>query len=213
MIILQPVLEILATDGFDLWPVADPGGYDLLPLSGALSPDQVGTAVMRLADCNDAEPGRRERAQGPVDPLGHFLHGLLTSGTLWAPGGLRATDTATGVVLSPGCCNGLDERHDWREVIDGEGWADFGHSPSPLAERIGDVVRLTVDTEQPNSPTIEVPLADLPSLLADAERDLAAFLRLATTWSAVHIPDFAAPVCAALGRALAMPAPVVAPNQ
>ncbi|MET9955824.1 hypothetical protein ABZ135_30340 [Streptomyces sp. NPDC006339] len=204
MILIEPVLEICATDGFDLWPVADPGGYALLPLSGRLSPDQVGAAVMRLADCNGVHT-EQERPQSPADRLGHFLHGLLTLDSLHAPGGLRVTDTATGAVLSPGCCNGLEERQDWRQVIDGAGWALFGHSPSPLAERLGDVVRLTADTEQPESPTLEVPLTDLPGLLADAERDLAAFLRLAAAWSSLQLPTYATPLTTALARALAVP--------
>ncbi|MEV5242382.1 hypothetical protein AB0K89_25260 [Streptomyces cinnamoneus] len=212
MIVLQPVLETCATDGFDLWPVAEFGAYDFLPLSGALSPAEVGTAVMRIAECNNVDLEVAGRPQWPTDPLGNFLHGLLTMDNLFAAGGLRVTDTATGIALSPGCCNGLDERRDWLEVIDGDGWASFGHDPSPLAERIGDVVRLTIDAEQQDSPVIELPITDLRRLLADAERDLAAFLHLAIGWTALHSPDYADPVCAALARALDLPAPAVPPR-
>ncbi|WP_406416109.1 hypothetical protein OH809_40235 [Streptomyces sp. NBC_00873] len=60
---------------------------------------------------------------------------------LFASGGLQITDTATGTTLLPGCCNELDERRHWLEVVDGNGWASFGHDPSPLAERHGEVVR------------------------------------------------------------------------
>ncbi|MEU7111003.1 hypothetical protein [Streptomyces sp. NPDC046182] len=208
MIVLEPVLEISATDGFGLWPVAACGAYEFMALSGALSAAEVGTAVMRIVECNDVEPevGGPPR---PADPLGGFLHGLLTMDTLFAAGGLRVTDTATGVVLVPGCCNGLDERRDWLDVLDGDGWASFGHDPSPLAERVGDVVRLTVDTERPESPVIELPVPDLRRLLADAERDLTDFLHLATAWATAHLPGLAAPVCAALARALDLPAPAL----
>ncbi|MFE0699089.1 hypothetical protein [Streptomyces sp. NPDC058872] len=209
MIVLQPVLETCATDGFDLWPVAECGAYDFLALGGALSPAEVGTAVMCIAECNNVDLEGEGRPQRPTDPLGNFLHGLLTMDNLFAAGGLRVTDTATGIALSPGCCSGLDERRDWLAVIDGDGWASFGHDPSPLAERMGDVVRLTIDAEQQDSPVIELPIIDLRRLLADAERDLAAFHRLAIGWAALHLPDHADPVCAALARALDLPAPAV----
>lgn len=213
VIVLQPVLETCATDGFALWPVAEPGACGFLPLSGALSAAEVGTAVMRIAECNSVDLEGDGRPQRSADPLGHFLRGLLTLDELFVAGGLRVTDTTTGVVLSPGCCNGLDERGDWLEVIDGAGRASFGHDPSPFAERAGDVVRLTVDAEQQGSPVIELPLTDLRGLIADAERDLIAFLHLAAEWAALHLRDYAEPVRTALARALDLPAPVLPPRR
>ncbi|MCT9080933.1 hypothetical protein [Streptomyces fulvoviolaceus] len=213
MIVLQPVLEIHASDGFTLWPVAESGPYGYLPLSGRLDPAEVGTAVMRIAECNNIDPEDDGRPPRPTDPLGGFLHGLLTMDDLFASGGLRIADTATGTTLLPGCCNGLDERRDWLEAIDGKGWASFGHDPSPLAERHGEVVRLTVDAEHDDSPVIELPVTDLRRLLADAERDLIDFLQLAAAWAALHLPDHATPVTSALGRALDLPTPVAPPNR
>lgn len=208
VIVIQPVLEIHASDGFTLWPVAASRPYGVLPLSGALDPAEVGTAVMRIADCNNIDPEDDDRPPRPADPLGGFLHGLLTMDDLLASGGLRITDTATGIALLPGCCNGLEEWRDWFEVVDGDGWASFGHDPSPLAERHGGAVRLTVDAEHDNSPLIELPVTDLRRLLADAERDMVDFLRLAAAWAARHLPDHATAVTSALGRALDLPAPV-----
>lgn len=203
---LQPVLEVHMPTGFGLWPVTvtEPDGF--LPLSGALTPAEVGTAVMRIADYNEAEPDADDDRPRPLDPLRSFLHGLLTMDELLAPGGLRVTDTVTGVALTPGCCNGLEERGDWLDVLDGDGWASFGHDPSPLAARLGDAVRLTVDADREDSPVIELPTAELRRLLARAERDLADFLGLASVWSARQLPEHAAGVTAALARALALPA-------
>ncbi|MEU1783555.1 hypothetical protein ABZ545_29295 [Streptomyces abikoensis] len=192
-------------DGFALWPVAEFEPYGFLPLSGALGPADLGTAIMRIADCNNTETDD-DRPPRPADPLGSFLHGLLTTHDLFAPGGLRVTDTTTGTTLLPGCCNGLEEWRDWLEVLDGDGWASFGHDPSPLAERFGDTVRLTVDAEQDDSPVIELPLSELRRLLAAAERDMADFLQLAVDWAAQHLPDHAASVTAALAHALNLPA-------
>ncbi|MEW2585285.1 hypothetical protein [Streptomyces virginiae] len=203
MIDIQPVLEIRAPDGFALWPVTGAEPYGFLQLSGALSPAEVGTAVMSIAACNDCEPddGRPPR---PADPLGAFLHGLLTMDDLFASGGLRITDTVHGRTLLPGCCNAMDERSDWAEVVHGSGRASFGHDPSPLAERLGDRVRLTVDSERDDSPVIELPVVRLRHLLARAERALTDFTHLVGPWAARHVPDHAAAITASVARTLAV---------
>ncbi|WP_457456865.1 hypothetical protein [Streptomyces sp. TE5632] len=207
MRVLQPVLEVSAPSGFVLWPVAGIEPYGFLPLSGALAPAEVGTAVMSIASHNDLAPAADDHPSRPADPLGAFLHGLLTVEDLVASGGLRVTDTASGVTLSPGCCNGLEERRDWFDVLDGDGWASFGHDPFPLAERHGDAVRLTVDADRDGSPVIELATVELRRLLTGAERDLVEFLRLAAAWATRHLPGHAASVTAALARALLLPAP------
>ncbi|MER5894550.1 hypothetical protein [Streptomyces sp. NPDC001876] len=199
---MQPVLEIHRTDGFALWPVAEarPSGY--LPLSGELTTAEVATAVMRIAECNDLDPEHDDRPPRPADPLGSFLHGLLTFEDLYAAGGMRVTDSSTGITLLPGCCNGLEEWRAWREVLRGSDYASFGHDPDPIAERVGDAVRLTVDAERTDSPVIELSVAELGRLLDGAERDLTGFLALAEKWVSENLPDRSAPVTAALVRAL-----------
>ncbi|MFE7602744.1 hypothetical protein [Streptomyces sp. NPDC057494] len=203
---MQPVLEISTPEGFALWPVAEVKPYSFLPLSGQLSPAEVGTALMRLADCNDIDPSPEDddRRPRPADPLGSFLHGLLTLDNLFAAGGLRVTDGSTGISFLPGCCTGLEDWRDWHEVLDGSGSASFGHDPDPLAERLGDTIRLTVDVEQSDSPVIEVPVTELRHLLSDAERDLISFVALTADWAARHLPDHAASVTSAVARALAL---------
>ncbi|MCI4146124.1 MULTISPECIES: hypothetical protein [unclassified Streptomyces] len=205
VIVLQPVLEVAASPGFALWPVAGIEPYGFLPLSGALTPAEVGTAVMSIAAHNDVVPAADDSSPRPEDPLGSFLHGLLTMDDLFVSGGLRVTDTASGVTLLPGCCNGLEERGDWLDVLDGSGWATFGHDPSPLAERHGDAVRLTVDADRDDSPVIECTAGDLRRLLTGAERDLTEFLDLATAWTARQLPGHITPVISALARALLLP--------
>ncbi|MFI2373565.1 hypothetical protein ACH5AO_00575 [Streptomyces sp. NPDC018964] len=162
---------------------------------------------MSIAAHNDVVPAADAPSPRPADPLGSFLHGLLTMDGLFVSGGLRVTGTASGVTLLPGCCNGLEERGDWFDVLDGNGWASFGHDPSPLAERHGDVARLTVDADRDDSPVIELTTADLRLLLTGAERDLTEFLALTAAWAARQLPDHAVPVTSALARALLLPAP------
>lgn len=215
---MQPVLENRAPDGFGLWPVAEVGPAAFLPLSGGLSPAEVGTAVMRIASCNDIDPEDdpdNDRPPRPADPLGSFLHGLLTFDTLFAAGGLRVTDQSTGITFLPGCCDGLEDWRTWHQLVDKDGVLWFGHAPvSPVAERSGHTVRLTVDAEQSDSPVIELSVTGLRDLLAGAERDLVGFLTLAIDWSHQHLPpDHRAPVTAALARVLDLPGPVVPPEQ
>lgn len=209
---MQPVLEIYAPDGFDLWPVAEVESFGFLPLSGELSPAEVGAAVMRIASCSDIDPDG-DRPPRPADALDSFLHGLLTFDALFAAGGLRVTDNSTGVTFLPGCCDGLEDWRDWHQFIDQGSLLGFGHDPvSPVAERFGDTVRLTVNAEQSDSPVIELSVAELRNLLAGAERDLADFLALAADWASRHLPGQCAPVTAALARVVDLPAPAIPPE-
>ncbi|MGW2873258.1 hypothetical protein [Kitasatospora sp. NPDC001225] len=205
MMSMRPVLEIFASDGFTLWPTAELGPYGDLALDGRLTSDEVGTAVWRLADCNDVEPdpGHAEgRGPRPADPLGAFLHALLTEPHPYAPGGLVVTDSATGAVFRPGCCNGLEDWREWLDVTDGSGTAWFGHDPDARAECVGRVVRLTQDAEGDEGPVVELPVDELRRLLAGVERDLRDFLALAAGWAERQLPGHAAAVTAALARAL-----------
>lgn len=200
---MRPVLEIFAADGFSLWPVAGHESYGYLVLDGKLTAAEVGTAVMRIADYNDVEPDE-EHGPRPPDPLGAFLHGLLTEPDLCAAGGFRVTDTATGTAfVEPGCCNGLETWREWREVLDGTGCCSFGHDPSSTAERVGDTVRLTLDADAKDaSPAIELPVDQVRALVTGAEADLRDFHSLAGSWAAHHLPTRAAAITAALARAL-----------
>ncbi|MFD7324801.1 hypothetical protein ACFV9D_27555 [Streptomyces sp. NPDC059875] len=210
MIVMQPVLEFYAPDGFAFWPVVEGEPFRYLALSGELTSAEVGTAVMRIAECNDIDPDPNagdDRPPRPADPLGSFLHGLLTFDSLCAAGGLRVTDGSTGVTFLPGCCNGLEDWRAWHTVASGSGPVSFGHDPDPVAERFGDTVRLTVDVERSDSPVIELPAVELRRLLGGVERDLADFLALAADWSPRHLPGHSALVVAALARVLDLPAP------
>lgn len=209
MIVMHPVLEVYSLRGFDLWPVGAPTDGGFLHLHAGLSPTAVGTAVMRIASCNDIEllpEGHPPRPQAPVDG---FLHGLLTLDELFVAGGLRITDTVSGATLLPGCCCGLGEWRDWLgHVNDDRRWLDLGHDPWPLVESSGDGVRITVDTETEGSPVIEVSTDELRALLRGAEDDLTGFLRSARVWAGDRLPDHAGPLDAALARSLDVAVPL-----
>ncbi|OEJ22794.1 hypothetical protein AR457_36655 [Streptomyces agglomeratus] len=215
MIVMQPVLEICASDSFALWPVAEGEQFRYLALNRELTSAEVGTAVMSIAQNNDIhpDPGAGDnRPPRPADALASFLHGLLTFDTLFAAGGLRVMDTRTGVTLLPGCCSGLEDWREWYTVFDGGKPADLGHDPDPLAELHGGTVRLVVDAEQSDSPAIELSAIELRHLLDGAERDLTDFHAVAADWLRRHLPDHAHPVSAALARLLALPTAAAPPG-
>ncbi|MFF1560903.1 hypothetical protein [Streptomyces sp. NPDC058279] len=201
--VMQAVLETFATDDFSLWPVREQESHGYLVLDRKLTPAEVGTAVMRIAGCNNWEP-EEEPGPRPTDPLGTFLHGLLTMPDPFATGGFRVTDNATNTVfVEPGCCNGLETWRDWLEVLDGTGCASFGHDPSSVAERVGDTVRLMLDAYGTDgSPVIELSVDRVRTLVTGAQQDLQDFLSLAGTWAEQHLPAHATAVTAALARAL-----------
>ncbi|WP_424858421.1 hypothetical protein [Streptomyces sp. SAI-170] len=207
---MQPVLEVYASDDFALWPVARSEAFGYLALHGEMTTPEIGTAVRRIAECNDIDPDPRaddDRPARPPDPVGSFLHGLLTFERPFAAGGLRVMDSTTGVVFLPGCCNGLEDWRDWHTLLHGSGPVSFGHDPDPTAELSGNTVRLTVDTARDDSPVIEITAAELRPLLDRVERDLAGFLRPAADWAVRNVADRSASVTAALARAVGMPVP------
>ncbi|MGW1787345.1 hypothetical protein ACWCQQ_51225 [Streptomyces sp. NPDC002143] len=91
---MQPVLGIFAADDFALWPVGEHESYGCLLLDGELTPADVDTAVMRIADCNDFEP-EEEHGPCPTDPLGTFLQGLLTMPDLFTARGYFGHDPSS----------------------------------------------------------------------------------------------------------------------
>ncbi|MEV7026846.1 hypothetical protein [Kitasatospora sp. NPDC093558] len=198
---MQPVLETAALDDFDLWPIGTFTPYEFIVVNGDTAPADIGTAIASIADGTTPRDDDAPEPDASADPVGAFLFGLLTGPYPYAPGGFRVTDTATGAVFDPGCCNGLDEWREWLEVLDGEGTGGFGHGPTPLAQRLGDVVRLTVDLGlKADSPVIEVRVDELRTLVARAEQDLRDFVALAGRWAEQQLPEHAAGIAAALAR-------------
>jgi hypothetical protein len=202
---MEPVLETREVD-FSLWPAAPAESFGYLTLTGRLTADEVGLAVMLIAYANDSEDDE-DGPPRPADAVASFLHGLVTREYVFVPGGLRVVDTAAGTTFTPGCCCGVEEWRDWFLVFD-TGSSSFGHDPWALAEQRGDVVRLTLDAgetlgaEETDSPFFDVPVDQLRELLTQAERHLVDFHALATAWLRRELPEHADAVSTALHRAL-----------
>jgi hypothetical protein len=121
---------------------------------------------------------------------------------LIAPDGLRVRDTATGLTVSPSCCCGLETWQEWNQVAAGQSlW--LGHSPTPWVEHLGHTIRVWPDGGDEAVPPagtspIEIPVSDLPGLIASAHKQLQNFLDLLEPWS----PPLAGTTASSLGPAL-----------
>ncbi|MER5384620.1 hypothetical protein ABT040_30890 [Streptomyces sp. NPDC002688] len=182
---MDAVMETYEARDFTLWPTAAPPADGLLPLSGRLSPAETGTAMAVLATYNKGE--RRRGARDPEDG-GELIRRLKATERVVAPGGLRLTDTATGVTAAPGCCVGTEDWRDWLGLATGEEpW--LGHDPTPVVEHAGAIVRLWPDEDRGTGRSIDIPRAQLPVLLGSVQEDLAGFLACVGRWAATHVPS------------------------
>ena len=174
MIIIEPVIETRDAEGFTAWPVGahpDPEG---LALSGALAPADVGTAMAVIAVYNKIVPSGEKEDERPSPA--HLIQCIAQADCLIAPGGLRVRDTTTGLTVSPGCRCGLETWQEWNHVAAGQApW--LGHSPTPWLEHHGHTLRVWPDgglvvTPSAGAFPIEIPVSDLPGLIAGAHEQL-----------------------------------------
>ncbi|MFJ3921975.1 hypothetical protein [Streptomyces sp. NPDC090022] len=147
--------------------VSEDGG-ELLALDGGMTPAAVAAALAVIADHNDAGPG---------DQDGGLVRRLLAADGLLAPGGVRLRDVATGAVIPPSCCFGLESWREWAALAQGEEPVWLGHGPVPELEFTGELVRVSHG---------EVCVAlrqDLvPDLLYDVQSQLIGFLARVEEW-------------------------------
>ncbi|WP_329393718.1 hypothetical protein OHA45_07110 [Streptomyces lydicus] len=207
MLIVDAVVETVATADFSLWPVAPPPPDRLLALSHRMSPAEVGTALATLVDYN-SRPSTDER---PVADAGEQLRRLLQQEKLIAPGGLRLRETDIDVTVRPGCCCGLEDWRDWLGLLE-EDVPWLGHDPSPAIEVVEQVVRLWPDggTEEgaASGPCLEIPVGDLARILHTVHDELQGFLSLTGQWAACHVPSLATDLVTRLGEDPAIGAPL-----
>lgn len=138
-------------------PVLELPDGAFLPLSGDLSPAELTIFLREWTDYNGVES----------------LRELLTEEMTLVPGGLR-TVHASGTGVNPGCCCGLEYRRTWLGLLDRlPVW--MGHDPGVDQEFVGDKVHLSQEGREQR---IEIPLRDLPHLLAQARGRLLGLLAL-----------------------------------
>lgn len=205
VLIIDAVMETYDAVDFARWPAAAPSEDRLLVLSGEMSLRQVGTAMAVLTSGHDdghEAPASAAGAAAPAPAAGaeavtRRLEHLLSLDLATAPGGIRLKDTATGTVIAPGCCCGLEDWRDWYGLLNGDDlW--LGHDPTAHVEHEGALVKVWPDTEASASGPVELPLDALPTLLRTVHDDLRGFLTLADQWVQGYAPALAPAVVAKL---------------
>lgn len=188
MLIIEPVIETFDAKGFTAWPVSLPAGSRHLVLCGELAPADVGTVMAVIAVYNHehlASSGDEDEDPGPT----RLIQRITQADSLIAPGGLRVRDTASGLVVSPGCCGELEGWREWNQAPDGlSPW--LGHDPAPWIEHLGGKIRVWPDggieseaVPPAGSSPVEIAASDLPGLIADAHKKLQDFLDLIEPWA------------------------------
>ncbi|MFB9368267.1 hypothetical protein [Kitasatospora albolonga] len=201
MLRIRPVIEHRPhlLEDFTAWPVEagplSPLDDDLVVLDGTLTPAQVGAVVALLAGYNHL---RVEEDAGPLDAL-------LGEEPFRASGGLLTEDSRTGLVMGPSCCSDLDGWRSWYEVGRSAEIPWTVHGTDAVLRLDGPSVRFVPLERAVGRAVTEVPLAELPSLLAGVERDLAAFLVLLGDWARRTVPERAEELVRAFGRSLRIP--------
>lgn len=187
MIIFEPVIETADAREFTAWPTATRDGLGWLALSGDLAPFDIGTVMAVIAVYNHdriTPPGKEDdRRPGPAE----LIERIVQADSLIAPGGIRVRDIDSNLAVAPGCCCGLEDWPEWDQVTQGQSpW--LGHDPAPWAEHQGAIVRVWPDGGDAAVPPagalpIEIPVDDLPRLIADAHKQFRDFLDLLGPWA------------------------------
>lgn len=201
---MDAIVETYDAADFTLWPTAVPNADRLLVLSGQMSPLEVGTAMAVLTGYNhdDTDDPAPETSPGI-----RRIQNLLNVDLVIAPGGVLLQDTATGVVIAPGCCFGLENWRDWLGLIHGdEVW--LGHGTTAHLEHRGKLVKVWPNMDPPARTPIELPLADLPDLLHSVHAKLNGFLTLAEQWASRYAPALAPALIAKLNEDLNIGSPL-----
>ena len=164
-----PVAEAYVS-GSASWPLWTDPGFSYIRLDDATRLDQVGTVVLKLLGA--PEPNLSVAAA--VDRIVSVAAPMLAGGIeVVVPG---------GCVVRPGCCSGIEYRHDWRAFLEtGESpWT--GHDPSPRLERDGGRVRIWSD-DTDDKCLIELSVERFIRGLDEVERRLCGFARRLSVWS------------------------------
>jgi hypothetical protein len=206
MRLLEPVVETFNVIGFAAWPVTEPTPDRRLRLSGGMSAEDVGAAIAVMVPQHLLET-HNHPGQAP-----DLIRSLTHEECLIATGGLLLTNTATGIIIPPGCCGGVEDWRAWTEISSG-GQPWLGHSPAPWVEHLDSHVRVWADggnneIKPDNEPSVLIPLTELADLLHSVQRDLQGFVDAVTHWAAGLAPDVAADLVTQLDQSFRITEPL-----
>ena len=188
MIRLYPSVErYLDRPGAAEWPTLPFDAPAHVRLHADMSELAIGSVMATFARYNTAADAHGSIADHELLTL------ALERERLLLPGGVVATDDASGIEVAPGCCAGLEQWHEWTDfLVDGQSpW--LGHDPSPFLESVGGNVDICCEQGEPTvSVRLTLSLADFTQELAAVESHLRAFSPQARKWADEMIPSHAA---------------------
>ena len=150
------------------------GGPDeplLRPIKAMATKADYDAFLISLCDYNQ---------DAPRGTLGESIQRLADEEECVISGGLIASKDE--FLLVPGCCCGLEGWAEWKGIEPGADSPWLGHNPSPSIEALDQLVVLhsgggIVSATSHNPPDkLEVTYAELNAAVAQAERDLTAFM-------------------------------------
>jgi hypothetical protein len=134
--------------------------------------------VAQLAQYNDiALDGSSQ------DVIDRISESISKDDTLALPGGIRVIDEGQREI-SPGCCCGLEEWHEWIDFLESGKSPWCGHDPGPCVDSDSGVIRIWSDNEENATRfCIETRRFEFAQALACVEHDLESFLFCIEKWA------------------------------
>jgi hypothetical protein len=116
------------------------------------------------------------------------LKSIISSKCLVLPGGIRAIDEKSHVVINPSCCCGLETWREWLNFAKGGNSPWLGHDPSPWIQRKEENYYIWSMHGLKETPTIEdcphitCSFDEFNSELLQVSLDLTGFLSRLSNW-------------------------------
>lgn len=170
---------------------------DHVELSPATSDGEIALVLLQLAEYN--------RSNGRMAVLTPAE--LAAAEKLVLPGGI-AIHAGTSAIF-PSCCSGLEDWHEWKDLLSAKVSPWMGHDPAPWAEFVDGHIRFWpdggLDDNERSGQAIELSEAATQRALEQVEADLVGFRSRLSAFCQRHVPAQANALVAAIGAHLRLP--------
>ena len=155
------------------WAIAKIKPFSMIRLSADTNPEEIGLIILQLADYNDASISAG--AQETIDQILGLERAVLS-------GGVQAHYEGQGTI-SPSCCCGLEDWHEWLDFLQTGHSPWMGHDPWPTLEKRDNIVRICSDKQSRKCFFLESSYSHFKTQLKQVEKDLMAFAYCLETWA------------------------------
>ncbi|NEP02468.1 MAG: hypothetical protein F6K58_28240 [Symploca sp. SIO2E9] len=172
---LQAVVEVYSYDSEQLcpWSKTLSNSFGWIRLSEHTTELEIGSVLAQLVNYNHLENHGEAK---------EVLGRILSAHSLILPGGIQVR-AASGKVINPGCCCGLEGWRDWLRFLKTGQSPWLGHGPNAWVERAGNLVRVWSDNRA-KAFHIDFERSHFEAQLSKVQQDLSAFLPQVETWAA-----------------------------